>query len=63
MIDVVMKMKFSINKCSQGFNRVGLGYGTLAKCIIIDQYIGFPEGRYNFSFTTVDFYIIIRVIY
>jgi hypothetical protein len=35
-------MKFGINKYSQVFNRVGPGYGGLAKFIIIDQCVGFP---------------------
>jgi hypothetical protein len=43
MVDVVMKMKFSINKYSQVFNRVGPGYRGLTKFIIVDQYVGSPE--------------------
>jgi hypothetical protein len=42
MVDVVMKMKFSINKYSQIFNRVDPCYRRLTKCIILDQYFGFP---------------------
>jgi hypothetical protein len=41
MVDVVMKVKFSI-KYTQDFNRVGPDYGGLAKFMIIDQYFGFP---------------------
>jgi hypothetical protein len=58
MVDVVIKMKFNINKYSQVFNRVGPGYGGLADLIIIDQYVGFPGERYNFSFTDVEFHTI-----
>jgi hypothetical protein len=53
--DVVMKMKFSINKYSQVFNRVGPGYGEFIKFIIIDKYVAFPQEEYNFSFTDVEF--------
>jgi hypothetical protein len=56
MVDVVMKMKFSINKYFQAFNRVGSDYGGLTKFIIIDQFVGFPEKGYNFSFTDVEFH-------
>jgi hypothetical protein len=42
MVDVVMKMKFSINKCSHVFNRVSQCYGGLPKFIITDHYVGFP---------------------
>jgi hypothetical protein len=59
MADVVMKIKFSINKYSQVFNRVGPGYGGLAKFIVIDQYVGFPEDGYNFSFTDAGFRTVI----
>jgi hypothetical protein len=48
MVDVFMKMKFSINKYSQVFSTVGPGYGGLAKFIL-----GFPGG-YNFRFTGVE---------
>jgi hypothetical protein len=48
MVDMVTKMKFRISKYSQVFNRVGLGYGGLAKFIIVYQYIGFPAEGYNF---------------
>jgi hypothetical protein len=58
MVGVVMKMKFSINKYSQVFNKVGPDYGELAKCIIIDQYVGFPGEGYNFSFTDIEFHTI-----
>jgi hypothetical protein len=58
MVDVVMKMKFSINKHSQVFSiRVGPGHGGLAKFIITDQYVGFPEEGYNFTFTAAEFHI------
>jgi hypothetical protein len=36
-----MKMKFSISKCSQVFNRGSPGYGGLVKFIIVDHYVGF----------------------
>jgi hypothetical protein len=47
MVDVVMKMKFSINKYSQVFNTASLGYGGLEKFIIKDQYVDFSEEEYN----------------
>jgi hypothetical protein len=52
---MVIEMKFSINKYSQVFYRVGLGYIGLAKFIIIGQYGGFLGEGYNFSFTDVEF--------
>jgi hypothetical protein len=55
---MVMKKKFKINKYSQVFNRVSLGYGGLAKFIIIDHYFGFPEKGYNFSITDVEFHTV-----
>jgi hypothetical protein len=55
MIGVVMKMKFSVNKYSQVFYRVGPDYRGLAKFIVVDQYVGFPGEGYNFSFTDVEF--------
>jgi hypothetical protein len=58
MVDVVIKMKFNINKYSEVFNRVGPGYGGLAKFIIIDQYVCFPGEGYNFGFTDVEFHTI-----
>jgi hypothetical protein len=58
IVDVDMKIKFSVNKYSQVFIRVGPGYGGLAKFIIIDQSVGFPGG-YNFSFTDAKFHTII----
>jgi hypothetical protein len=42
MIDIVLKMKFSINKYSQVFNRVCQVYGGFEKIVIIHQYVGFP---------------------
>jgi hypothetical protein len=57
MVDVVMKVKFSI-KYTQVFNRIGPDYGGLIKFIIIDQYFGFPGEGYNFSFTDVEFHIV-----
>jgi hypothetical protein len=54
MVNVDMKTKFSINKYSQVFNRVGPGYGGLEKLIIIVEYVGFPGEEYNFSFTDVE---------
>jgi hypothetical protein len=44
-------MEFIINKYSQVFNGVDLGYGGLAKFIIIDKYLIFPGEGHNFSFT------------
>jgi hypothetical protein len=58
MVDVVMKMKFSINKYSQVFNIVGPVYGVMTNFIIIEQYVGFPGEGYNFSFTDVDFHAV-----
>jgi hypothetical protein len=55
MVDVVMEMKFSINKYSQIFYRVSPGYGGLAKFIITDQHVAFPGEGYNFSFIAVEF--------
>jgi hypothetical protein len=57
VVNVVMKMKFIINN-SQVFNRVGPGYGGLAKLIIIDESVGFPGEGCNFSFTDVDFHTV-----
>jgi hypothetical protein len=42
MVDVDVKMKFTINKYSQVFNRVSPGYGALAEFILIHQYLGVP---------------------
>jgi hypothetical protein len=58
VVNIVMEIKFSINKYSQVFYRVGLGYRGLAKFIIIDKYIGFPGEGYNFSFTDVEFHTV-----
>jgi hypothetical protein len=55
MVDVVMKKKFSINRYSQAFNRVGPGYGGFTHFIIMDQYVGFPGEGHNFSFTDIEF--------
>jgi hypothetical protein len=49
-------MKFSINKCSQVLNSVGVGYEGLAKFIIVDQYVGFRGEGYSFSFTDAEFH-------
>jgi hypothetical protein len=59
MVDVVMKIKFSINKYSQVFYRVGPVCGGLEKFIIIDEYFGFPVEGYKFSFTGVEFHTVI----
>jgi hypothetical protein len=53
-VDIILEMKFSINKYSQDFYRVGPGYRGLAKFIIV----GFPEEVYNFSFTNVKFHTV-----
>jgi hypothetical protein len=45
VVDVDMKIKFSVNKYFLVFNRIGSGYGGLAKFIIIDQYVWFPRRR------------------
>jgi hypothetical protein len=58
MVDVVMKLKFRIGKCSQVFNIIGSGYRGLTKFIIIDQYVGFPGEGYNFSFTDAEYHIV-----
>jgi hypothetical protein len=60
MVDLVMKTKFRIKKYSQVLNRIGPGYGGLAKFIIIDQYVDFPGEGYtrNFSITDVEFHIV-----
>jgi hypothetical protein len=42
IVDMVMEMKFSINKYSQVFYRVGPGYRGLAKLMIVDLNVGFP---------------------
>jgi hypothetical protein len=54
-IDVVMEMEFNINKYSQVFYSVSPGYRGLTKFIVVDQYVGFPGKRCNFSFTDVEF--------
>jgi hypothetical protein len=59
MVDVVMKMKFSINKYSQLFNRAGPGYRGMAKFIITDQHVGFLGKGYNFNFTDAELHIFI----
>jgi hypothetical protein len=51
-------MKFSINKYSQAFYRVGPGYRGLAKFIILDQYVYFPGEVYNFSSTDIEFHTV-----
>jgi hypothetical protein len=58
MVDVVMEMKFSINKYSQVINRVGTGYAGLANFMIINQYAAFPGEGYNFSFPDVEFHAV-----
>jgi hypothetical protein len=55
MVDVVMKMKISVSKYIQIFNRVSSGYGVLAKFIIITHYAGFSKEGYNFSCNDVEF--------
>jgi hypothetical protein len=37
MVYMVTKIKLNVNKYSQDFNTVGLGYGDLAKFIIADE--------------------------
>jgi hypothetical protein len=60
IFDILMEMKFSINKYSKVFYRVGPGYRGLAKFIIkISTLVGFPGERYNFSFTDVEFHAVI----
>jgi hypothetical protein len=54
MVDVVMKMKFSISEYSQVFNRVGRSYGALAKFSIIDQCFGLLAG-YNLVLLMLSF--------
>jgi hypothetical protein len=55
MVDVVVKIKFNIKTYSQIFNRVGQGYGGVAKFLFTDQYVSYGEVHY-FSFTDVDFH-------
>jgi hypothetical protein len=55
---MVMEMKFSISKYSQVFYRVSPGYRELAKFIVVDEYVGFPGGGYNFSFTVVEIHTV-----
>jgi hypothetical protein len=52
MVNVVVKIKFSISIHSHVF------YRGLAKFIIIDQYVGFPAEGHNFSFTDVKFHAV-----
>jgi hypothetical protein len=54
MVDMITKMKFIIIKYSQIFKRVCSGYGELAKFTIIEQYAGFTEKGYKFSFSGVN---------
>jgi hypothetical protein len=58
MVDVVIKMKISINKYSQVFNRVVSGYGEMTKFIIIDQRGSSPREGYNFSFSDAEFHTV-----
>jgi hypothetical protein len=58
LVDVVVKMKFSINKYSHVFNRAGPGYGGMSKFINIDQYIAFPRQGYNFNFADAEFHTV-----
>jgi hypothetical protein len=58
MVDVNMKMKFSIGKYFQVFNRDCSGYGGLAKFITIDQSVAFAGEGYNFSFTDAVFHTV-----
>jgi hypothetical protein len=58
MVDVVVKIKFTVNKYSQAFNRVSPVYGGMAEFIIIDQYVHVPGGGYNFRFTDVEFHTV-----
>jgi hypothetical protein len=55
MIDVLMKMKFSINEHSQVSNRVCPGYGGLAGFIIIDQDMVFLEKDINLVLLMLSF--------
>jgi hypothetical protein len=57
-VDMVKEMKFSVNKYSRVFYRVGPGYRELAMFIIINQYAGFPGEGYNFSFTNAEFHTV-----
>jgi hypothetical protein len=58
IVDMVIEMKFSINKYSQVLYTVGLGYRELEKFIIINQYACFPGEGYNFSSTDVGFHTV-----
>jgi hypothetical protein len=58
MNDVVVKIKFSINRYPQIYNIAGSVYGQWAKFVITDQYAGFPREEYNFSFTDGEFDIV-----
>jgi hypothetical protein len=60
---MVMELKFSINKFSQVFYRLGPGCRGLTKFIIVDQYIGFPGEWYNFCYNNnyYHYYIFIRI--
>jgi hypothetical protein len=49
-----MKMKFSINNYTEVFNRVGPGYGGLAKFTIFS----IPGEEYNYSFTNTEFHTV-----
>jgi hypothetical protein len=39
-----MEMNFTIQKCSQVFNRVGTGYRGLTKFVLVDQYVLLAKG-------------------
>jgi hypothetical protein len=58
IVDMVMDMKFGINKYSEIFYRVGPVYKRLAKTVVVDQFVGFLRYGYNFSFTDAEFHTV-----
>jgi hypothetical protein len=55
---VVINVKFSVSKYTQILVESVRVYGGLAKFIIIDQYVSFPEEGYNSTFAGVEFHIV-----
>jgi hypothetical protein len=58
IVNMIMEMKFSINKYSEVSYRVGPVYRGLSKFVIVDQYVGFPREGYNFSVADVEFHTV-----
>jgi hypothetical protein len=53
---MIMEVQFRIDKHTQVFNTVGIGYGGMTKFIVEDQCNSLPRERNNSGFTDVQFH-------